>query len=199
MDLIGSPAPTPKTKWQTDQQLFMGLVTGCNHLVDAMTDSPIPGAADPIRRNVQRGTALPERTLQDALTRAFDKGQQLSRSVGITETVISQASAPAPIAMTLPSTVNLELSKARPDGPTATPPIQTHPLETRQQFQTSLLTAKDLNNLLSVLVNTLHDGGGFTRVALALLNPGDTDQLLGRVVVGVDVPEQHLNRLAGLL
>lgn len=199
MDLIGSPAPTAKTKWQTDQQLFMGLVTGCNHLVDAMADSPNPGAADPIRRTVQRGTALPERTLQDALTRAFDKGRQLSRSVGITETVISQASAPAPIAMTLPATANPELPKARPDGPTATPPIQTHPLETLQQFQASLLAAKDLNNLLSVLVNTLHDGGGFTRVALALLNPGDTDQLLGRVVVGVDVPERYLASFTGSL
>ncbi|MCX5724395.1 MAG: HDOD domain-containing protein [Nitrospirae bacterium] len=92
-DLIGASMPAAKAKWQTDQQLFMGLVTGSNHLVDAMADMPNTGTADPIRRNLQRGTALPERALQDALTRAFDKGRQLSRSVGITESVISQASA----------------------------------------------------------------------------------------------------------
>ncbi len=141
MDLIGSPAPTAKTKWQTDQKLFMGLVTGSKHLVAAMADAPNPGAADPIRRTVQRGTALPERTLQDALTRAFDKGRQLSRSVGITETVISQASAPAAIAVMLSATTNPELSKGGADGSKAAPPIQTRPLETLQQFQTSLMAA----------------------------------------------------------
>jgi transcriptional regulator with GAF, ATPase, and Fis domain len=38
-------------------------------------------------------------------------------------------------------------------------------------------------------------------VALALLNPGDTDQLLGRVVVGVeaDTPTQYLSSFTGSL
>lgn len=198
VDLIGTPAPTAKTKWQTDQQLFMGLVAGSNLLVAAMADSPSSAAADPIRHILQRGTALPEQSLQDALTRAFDKGRQLSRSVGITESVINKASAPAPIAITLPTKVNPEISNGQPDVRTA-PPIQTRPLETLQQFQSSLLAAKDLNALLSVLVNSLHDGGGFTRVALALLNPGDTDQLLGRVVVGVDAPDRYLASFKGSL
>lgn len=198
MDLIDTPTPTAKTRWQTNQQLFMGLVAGSNHLVDAMADPPNPGVADHIRRTLQRGTALPEHALQDALTRAFDKGRQLSRSVGVTETVITQASAPAPVSMTLSPKVHPELPDGQPDDQTA-PPIQARPLETLQQFQTCLLAAKDLNNLLSVLVNTLHDGGGFTRVALALLNPGDTDQLLGRVVVGVDSPERYLASFTGSL
>jgi len=72
-------------------------------------------------------------------------------------------------------------------------------LETLQQFQASLPAAKDLNNLLSVLVHTRHDGGGFTRVARALLNPGDTDQLLGRVIVGVDSPNRYLASSTGSL
>jgi HD-like signal output (HDOD) protein len=198
VDLIGTPMPTAKTKWQTDQQLFMGLVAGSNHLIEAMADSPKPGSGDPIRRLLQRGTALPEQTLQDALTRAFDKGRQLSRSVGITETVITQASATAPASLTVSPKVHLVLPNGQPDVQPA-PPIQTRPLETLQQFQTSLLAAKDLNNLLSVLVNTLHDGGGFSRVALALLNPGDTDQLLGRVVVGVDAPGRYLASFTGSL
>jgi HD-like signal output (HDOD) protein len=195
VDLIGIPPPAPKTVWQTHQQLFMGLVAGANQLIDAMADSPNPGAADPIRRTLQRGTALPERTLQDALTRAFDKGRQLSRSVGVTETVISQSSAPAPISLALSASVHPESPISQPPAS----PIQTRPLETLQQFQVSLLAAKDLNTLLSVLVNTLRDGGGFTRVALALLNPGDTDQLLGRVVVGVDSPERYLASFTGSL
>jgi hypothetical protein len=190
--------PTAKTKWQTDQQLFMGLVAGSNLLVNAMADSPKPGSGDPIRCILQRGTALPEQTLQDALTRAFDKGRQLSRSVGITETVITQASAPARVSLVSP-TVQPKSPKNQPDGPKTVPPIQARPLETLQQFQTSLLAAKDLNSLLSVLVNTLHTGGGFSRVALALLNPGDTDQLLGRVVVGVDSPDRYLASFAGSL
>lgn len=199
VDLIGTPTPTAKTKWQTDQQLFMGLVAGSNLLVDAMADSSKPGAGDPIRRILQRGTALPEQTLQDALTRAFDKGRQLSRSVGITEIVITQASAPAAVSLTVSPKVPPKFPENQPDGPITVPPIQARPLETLQLFQTSLLAAKDLNSLLSVLVNTLHDGGGFSRVALALLNPGDTDQLLGRVVVGVDSPDRYLASFAGSL
>lgn len=185
VDLIGAQAPTAKTKWQTDQQLFMGLVAGSNHLVDAMADSPNSGAAEPIRRTLQRGTALPERTLQDALNRAFSKGKQLSRSVSITETIISDAEAGS--------------QASSPAGDQPTSPIQTRPLETLLQFQTNLLAAKDLNSLLSVLVNTLHEGGGFARVALALLNPGDADQLLGRVVVGVDSPGRYLASFTGPL
>ena len=198
VDLIGTPMPTAKTKWETDQQLFMGLVVGSNYLIEAMADSPNSAAADPIRRTLQRGTSLPDQTLQDALTRAFDKGRQLSRSVGITETVINQASTPTPISLTVSPKIKPKLPNGPPDIQ-AIPSIQTRPLETLQKFQTSLLAAKDLNNLLSVLVNTLHDGGGFTRVALALLNPGDTDQLLGRVVVGVDAPDRYLASFTGSL
>ncbi len=191
MDLIGTPMPAAKSRWLTSQQLFVGLVAGSNQLVSAMADSPDPGIADLIRRALQRGTALTEPILQDAFTRAFDKGRQLSRSVGITEIVITQASSP----LTVPLAV---LPNSQPDIHTA-PPIQTRPLETLQQFQASLQAAKDLNNLLSVLVHTLHDGGGFTRVALALLNPGDTDQLLGRVIVGVDSPDRYLASFTGSL
>ena len=36
-------------------------------------------------------------------------------------------------------------------------------------------------------------------MALALLTPGDTDQLVGRVVVGVDSPERYLASFTGSL
>lgn len=191
VDLIGAQAPLAKAKWQTHQQLFMGLVAGSNQLIDAMIDSPDSDATELMRRTLQRGTALPERALQDALTRAFDKGKQLSRSVSITETIISEAAAKS-----CNSSLNNQ-SDQPVDQPA--PLIQTRPLETLLQFQASLLAAKDLNNLLSILVNTLRDGGGFSRVALALLSPGDADQLLGRVVVGVDSPGRYLASFTGPL
>ncbi|HKP01446.1 MAG TPA: hypothetical protein VJU02_07435 [Nitrospiraceae bacterium] len=62
-----------------------------------------------------------------------------------------------------------------------------------------MFSARDLNSLLSILVNSLHDGGGFARVALALLDPRDTDRLLGRVVVGVDEPTRYLCSFNGSL
>ena len=198
VDLISAPTPVVETRWQTPQQIFVGLVAGANALVSAMADSPKPGAADRIRRTLQQGTALSERTLQEALNRAFDKGRQLSRSVGIIETVIAQASAPALTpAIPLPK-IPIQPPSDQPVKKTV-PPIQAHPFETLEKFQTSLLAAKDLNSLLSILVNALHDCGGFARVALALLNPDDTDQLLGRVVVGIDTPTPYLSSFTGSL
>ncbi|THJ25195.1 MAG: HDOD domain-containing protein [Nitrospira sp. CG24E] len=199
VDLIGAPTPPMGTRWQTDHQIFVGLVAGANSLVSAMANSLKPDVAGRIRRTLQQGTALPERSLQEALTRAFDKGRQLSRSVGITETLIAQASAPTPTVTPVISSPKIQIpSPSQPSSQTV-PPIQAQPFETLQRFQTSLLAAKDFNSLLSALVKALHDDGGFTRVALALLNPGDTDQLLGRVVVGVDEPTQHLCSFTGSL
>jgi HD-like signal output (HDOD) protein len=203
VDLIGAPKPTMETRWQTPQQIFVGLVAGANDLISAMADSSKPAVADRIRRTLQQGTSLPERSLQEALTRAFDKGRQLSRSVGIMEIVLAQASASVPTlnpAISPPKKTQVQPPSDQPASQTI-PPIQAHPLETLEKFQTSLLAAKDLNSLLSILVNALHDYGGFTRVALALLNPGDTDQLLGRVFVGVgaDAPTQYLSSFTGSL
>src|SRR6185295_14102046 len=97
--------------------------------------------------------------------------------------------------------IQVQSAHDQPASRPTVPPIQAHPFETLERFQTSLLAAKDFNSLLSILVNALHDDGGFTRVALALLNPGDTDQLLGRVVVGVgaDTPTQYLSSFTGSL
>lgn len=207
VDLIGTPTPVVETRWQTNQQIFVGLVAGANNLVSALADSSKPSVADRIRRTLQQGTALPERNLQEALTRAFDKGRQLSRSVGIMETVLTHASASAPTptptltpAISLPK-IEVQSPRNQPASRPTVPPIQAHPFETLERFQTSLLAAKDFNSLLSILVNALHDDGGFTRVALALLNPGDTDQLLGRVVVGVDADTatQYLSSFTGSL
>ncbi|MDH4185500.1 MAG: HDOD domain-containing protein [Nitrospira sp.] len=201
MSLIGAPSLTVKAKWQTDQHLFNGLVVSSNHLIDAMIEPPNLNTAERIRQNLQRGTGLSDKNLQDALTRAFDKGHQLSRSVGISEHVIANALAPAPIpvAVSKDSSSNTHHpANAQPITQSA-PPIHARPMETLQKFQSSLLVAKDFNAILSVLVNTLHEGAGFTRVALALLNPGDTDQLLGRVVVGVDTPAKYLSSFSGSL
>jgi len=201
VDLIGTTtAEDDETRWQTDKQIFEGLVSGANKLVSAMTDPSKPGLADRIRRALRQGTGLPEHSLQEALVRAYDKGRQLSRSVGITEIVVPH---PSISASTLaPDNSSLHI-KAQPlmdkSGIQKPPPIKARPLETLHKVQTSMFSARDLNSLLSILVNSLHEGGGFARVALALLDPRDTDRLLGRVVVGVNEPTQYLCSFNGSL
>jgi GAF domain-containing protein len=77
--------------------------------------------------------------------------------------------------------------------------METNPLQTLQSLQASLQGAKDLNALLGTLARALRQDGGFARVGLALLNPNDTDQLIGRLVLGVDQPPAFLKSLSGSL
>jgi len=122
MGLISTPLPETKAKWQTNQQLFVGLVTGSNQLIAAMADAPKPGVADLLRRTLRWGTALTEPILHGALARAFNKGRQLPRSLEITEIVITQASPPAIVSLAISSNSQPELSNGQPNGHTA-PPI----------------------------------------------------------------------------
>ena len=48
-------------------------------------------------------------------------------------------------------------------------------------------------------MRALHRDGGFARVALALLNPNDSDQLAGRLLLGVDEQAPFLASLSGSL
>lgn len=70
---------------------------------------------------------------------------------------------------------------------------------TTSQLVEHLREAKNLNSLLGTLARALYHDGGFARVALALLNPHDTDQLVGRLLLGVDPPAAHLDCLSGSL
>jgi hypothetical protein len=78
-------------------------------------------------------------------------------------------------------------------------PIQSHPLETLQTFQDSLREAKDFNSLLGAFVQSLHKDAGFDRVGLALLNLNDSDQLIGRLVLGATPMAPYLRALSGSL
>src|SRR4029077_16732622 len=120
VDLIGAPTPVMEIRWQTNQQIFVGLVAGANNLVSALADSSKPSVADRVRRTLQHGTALPERNLKEALTRAFDKGRQLSRSVGIMETVLAQASASVPTLTPAISPPKIQVQSPR-DQPASRP------------------------------------------------------------------------------
>lgn len=71
-------------------------------------------------------------------------------------------------------------------------PVRVYPFETLQAFQDSLRDARDLNNLLGAFVQSLHRDAGFRRVGLALLNPSDSDQPVGRLVVG-SAPHRSLS------
>lgn len=77
--------------------------------------------------------------------------------------------------------------------------METKPLEVLRCLQTTMQEAKDLNTLLSALMRALYRDAGFARVALALLTPHDSDQLIGRLLFGVDQAEAHLAALSGSL
>src|SRR4029077_4840263 len=89
VDLIGAPTPVMEIRWQTNQQIFVGLVAGANNLVSALADSSKPSVADRVRRTLQHGTALPERNLQEALTASLNRAGNSSASARILKTVLA--------------------------------------------------------------------------------------------------------------
>jgi transcriptional regulator with GAF, ATPase, and Fis domain len=68
-----------------------------------------------------------------------------------------------------------------------------------QTFQDSLREAKDFNSLLGSFVQSLHKDAGFDRVGLALLDINDSDQLVGRLVLGATPMAPYLRALSGSL
>lgn len=73
-------------------------------------------------------------------------------------------------------------------------------LET-ESAKRSLLSGTGLPSQLfgDLLVRALHRVGGLARAALALLNPNDSDQLIGRLLPGVEQPAPFLGSLSGSL
>jgi hypothetical protein len=186
-------------RWGSGQEMFKGLVIGCSSLVDAMTGPPSPATMEAAKRGLLTGSGLPSHLFGDILVRALDRGKQLVHSAGLSfdlweDPVGHETScripAPPPVEV---STVTVRPQK---QGPSA---IETNPLETLQILQTALREAKDINTLLSTLVHALHRDGGFARVALALLNPNNTDHLVGRLLLGVEDPAPYIESLSGSL
>jgi len=199
VELFSTEGLHPQERWGSGQDVFRGLVTGCSALIDAMTGPPSPATMEAAKRGLLTGTGLPSHMFGDILVRALDRGKQLVISAGLSfdlweEPVRAEASCPIPAPPQKESTAVPTPPRKR--GPAA---IETNPLETLQTLQTALREAKDINTLLSTLVHALHRDGGFARVALALLNPNNTDHLVGRLLLGIDEPAPYLDSLSGSL
>lgn len=197
VELFSSEDSHTQERWGTSQLMLKGLVSGSTALIDAMTGPSAPAAMEAAKRVLLTGTGLPSHSFGDILVRALDRGKQLVHSTGLSfdlwgNPVEAESGCPIPA---VPHEV--------PTTATATPPkreaaaIETNPLETLQALQTALRESKDLNSLLSTLVTALHRDAGFARVALALLNPTDSDQITGRLLLGIDQPASFLASLSG--
>jgi HD-like signal output (HDOD) protein len=188
-------------RWHSGPEAFAGLVVGSVTLIDAMTGPASRTAVETAKRTLLTGTGLPSHVFGDILVRALDRGKQLIRSAGLSTSNllkvqpeprgggVQASSAPAPT-----SVKAVDPSSKR--GPSA---METKPLEVLRCLQTTMQEAKDLNTLLGALMRALYRDAGFARVALALLTPHDSDQLIGRLLVGVDPAEAHLAALSGSL
>jgi len=209
MELFSAEAEPFDGRWPTNSHALKGLVTGCTALVDAMSDPGSQPAIQAAKRPLFTGTGLPSHLFGDRLVRALDRSKQLVQSAGLSWAPWSDPMEPEAGCSVRPS-VPLKSSPAvrAPLPPQSNPAIQPrrgpaaieiNPLETLQALQTALREAKDLNTLLGTLVRALHQDGGFARVALALLNPNDNDQLVGRLILGTEQPTPYLGSLSGSL
>ncbi|MEC4890379.1 MAG: HDOD domain-containing protein [Nitrospira sp.] len=197
IDLFSTEAEKPEGRWQTSNQIFKGLVTGSAALIEAMTGPAGPLAVESAKRALLSGTGLPPQLFGDLLVRALDRGKQLVLSAGLSFDLWSDATEPmADRSAQTPSSATAGTDNTPHRGPSA---IETNPMETLQALQAALRETKDLNTLLGTLVRALHRDGGFARVALALLNPNDSDQLIGRLLLGVEQPAPYLGSLSGSL
>ncbi len=186
-------------RWESHRQAFNGLAIGSTALVAAMASPSSHTAVEAAKHLLLTGTALPSHLFGDTMARALDRGKQLVRSAGLSSDFLKDLSEKK-AERQIPSVPTQE--PAAPTAPTSAREqsvMKTKPLETLQALQTALQETKDLNSLLGTCVQALHRDAGFTRVALSLLNPNDSDQLIGRLSLGVDPPDAYLACLSGSL
>ncbi|OQW44575.1 MAG: hypothetical protein A4C66_07860 [Nitrospira sp. HN-bin3] len=212
VDLFDSAGELQAGHWQSAPQTYRGLVVGSIQLVDVMTGSGSATAVEEAKRTLRLGSGLSSARFADVMVQAMDRGLQLTRSMGLVVDQFCDSSATSN-GHSLTEPTALSSSSANPsrqdqacapqrgsparDEPAA--PIRSNPLKTLQAFQDSLQSAKDLNSLLGIFVRSLHHDAGLDRVGLALLNPSDSDLLVGRLALGVAPPAPYLSSLSGSL
>lgn len=198
-DLYSTDEENTEARWQTSRQALTGLVVGSAALVEAIAGACSSTAINAAKQPLLFGSGLPSHLFGEIMVRALDRGKQLVHAAGLSFDLWSDpesdTSGPLP-PVSAPEPVVVGTTQPRKRGPAA---IETDPLKTLQSLQAALHKAKDLNTLLGTLVHALHHDAGFARVALALLNPHDTDQLIGRFLLGIDPPTAHLKCLSGSL
>jgi HD-like signal output (HDOD) protein len=193
IELFRHPEEQPIAHWQSGPHTYRGIIVGSIRLVEMLTGHAPRIAIEEAKKTLQLGSGLSSGPFTDLMIRAMDRGRQLIRSMGLA--IDSSDGATSPSKEQGPT----ESIPPPPVGNEQAAPIRTKPLETLQAFQDSLQAAKDLNGLLGTFVQALHRDAGFDRVGLALLNPSDSDLLVGRLVFGVDPPAPHLRSLSGSL
>jgi HD-like signal output (HDOD) protein len=210
--LFGSPGEISRGRWQSDFQTYQGIVVGSTRLVDVTIGTALPGAVEEARKTLLVGCGLAPGLFADLMIRAMDRGRQLIRSMGLTldtsdDTIVppTEHDTIEPIShqlhsrQTVRETQAISSHKDPSINDSATAPIRVKPLETLQAFHDSLQEAKDLNNLLSTFVTSLHQDAGFDRVGLTILNPNDSDLLVGRLVLGAAPLAPYLRAMSGSL
>ncbi|MEK6786205.1 MAG: HDOD domain-containing protein [Nitrospirota bacterium] len=207
IELFRHPEEQPIAHWQSRPHTYRGIVVGSIRLVEVLTGPAPRTAVEEAKKTLQLGSGLSSGPFTDLMIRAMDRGRQLIRSMGLAIDSSDEATSPSkeqdptesiPHSPPINPAVGKEQAMSPPrDEPTA--PIRTKPLETLQAFQDSLQSAKDLNGLLGIFVQSLHRDARFDRVGLALLNPSDSDLLIGRVGLGVIPLAPYLRSLSGSL
>ncbi len=210
--LFDSAGELPVRRWQSTSHMYRGLVVGSIKLVDAMTSSDSSTTVEEAKRTLQTGSGLSARRFSDLMIQAMDRGRQLTRSMGLIVDPLHDPLMPlnephsAESAVLRPSPeIILQEDQARApqkasliqDEPPV--PIRNNPFETLRVFQDSLQGAIDLNSLLGTFIQSLHRDAGLGRVGLALLNPNDSDLLIGRLALGVTPLAPYLSSLSGSL
>lgn len=213
IDLFRSIEEPRMIRWQNEVQTYRGIVVGAIRVVEAMTGSTSsPAAIEKAKRTLLLGSGLSSEQFTDLMLCAMDRGRQLIHSMGLAleapeDTAIASHAhrliEPVSAQSSTKSTLRQQPTDALPnrsptqDRPPA--PIHVKPLVTLQAFQDALQGVKDPNSLLGTCVTSLHRDAGFDRIGLALLNQHDSDQLLGRLVLGVEPPAPYLRSLSGSL
>ncbi|MEC4890380.1 MAG: HDOD domain-containing protein [Nitrospira sp.] len=186
----------PRGRWLSSPQTYQGMVLGSTRLVEAMTSPGSRTAIDEAKRTLLEGSGLPPGRFAEVLTLAADRGRQLTRSMGLATGLPENSDRPA-------NRQSIQTDPGSPDAASVSArsalPIHANPLKSLQAFQESLQEIKDLNKLLGTLSQALQRDVGFTRVGLALLNPHDSDQLVGRLALGVSPLAPYLQALSGSL
>lgn len=183
-------------RWLGSLQTYQGVIQGSTRLVDAMTGSGSRTSVEEAKRALLDGSGLAAGRFAEVLRLATDRGQQLTRSMGLA-TGLPDAGDRAADRQAIQTT---SLSPAAaPAGSRNALPIHANPLKSLQTFQESLRELKDLNKLLGTFSQALQRDVGFARIGLALLNPHDSDQLVGRLALGVSPPTPYLQALSGSL
>lgn len=212
VDLFDSAEELPVGRWQTPPHTYRGLVVGSIRLVDVMANSNSSRAVEEARRTLQIGSGLSSGRFTELMTQALDRGRQLTRSMGLVVDSLhdplvplnGQHSAESPTLQSSTKAIPREDQtrsslKVSPIQDEPTVPIRDNPFEILQVFQNSLQSAIDLNSLLGMFIQSLHRDAGFGRVGLSLLDPNDSDLLVGKLALGVTPMAPYLSSLSGSL